>query len=150
MHISLRRVYALFQQDGEGMMNHSYLSTPLLMPRFLAAYYGQVYRELPLAAHLLAINPTGLILGAYGQRPLVAEQKEQETLRGIMLSAATIPEILGGKSLVTFIVTIITIVICSMLMRYEPTHLFSIAIAMIISVLFYIALGTLIGLLSKS
>lgn len=67
-----------------------------------------------------------------------------------MLSPATIPEILGGKSLVTFIVTIITIVICSMLMRYEPTHLFSIAIAMIISVLFYIALGTLIGLLSKS
>lgn len=67
-----------------------------------------------------------------------------------MLSPATTGEILGGKSLVSFILTIVTVVICAKLTGYEPTNLLIISIAVFVSVLFYIALGTLLGLLSKS
>src|SRR5690625_5660955 len=67
-----------------------------------------------------------------------------------MLSPATLPEILGGKSLVSFILTCLTIVLCAKLTGYEPASFPLIIIAIIISSLFYLALGTLLGLLSRS
>ena len=52
--------------------------------------------------------------------------------------------------MVSFVLTLITIVIYAKLTGYEPTNLTLISIAVIVSALFYIALGTLLGLLTKS
>src|SRR5699024_3523333 len=124
MNISLRRVYAIFQKDVKDMMKNLYVSTALLMPLLLAVFYGIVYEVLPLEDHFLVINHTGDIIGGYVLLAIIDEERENKTLRGLMLAPASIPKIFCGKSLVPFIVTILTIVICSMLMRYDPTHLF--------------------------
>lgn|SRR5699024_1807330 len=77
MNISLRRVYAIFQKDVKDMMKNLYVSTALLMPLLLAAFYGKVYEELPLEAHFLVINLTFVMIGAYVQSALIAEEKEK-------------------------------------------------------------------------
>lgn len=149
MTISWRRIYAIFQKDVKDLSKNIFVSTTLLMPIVLAIIYGRL-EETSIEIHYLVINLAFTAVAAFVQCAIIAEEKEKNTLRGLMLSPATTGEILGGKSLVSFILTIVTVVICAKLTGYEPTNLLIISIAVFVSVLFYIALGTLLGLLSKS
>lgn len=150
MTFSVKRVMAIFQKDMKDLSKNMYVGTTILMPLILALIYGNMIDKPTIDIHYLVINLTLSIVTAFVQCAIIAEEKEKNTLRGLMLSPATIPEILGGKSLVTFILTIITLVLCAMLTGYEAANLGIIAIAIIISTLFYIALGTLMGLLSRT
>ena len=67
-----------------------------------------------------------------------------------MLSPASTLEILGGKSLLSLIATMIIVVIGAYLTGYQPENIVVIAIAILFSSFFFIGLGTLLGLLAKS
>lgn len=67
-----------------------------------------------------------------------------------MLSPASLGDILIGKSLFVFIMTMIVVGITIFLVGYNPANIFIIAIALMLSSVFYIALGTLCGLFAKS
>ncbi|WP_330949749.1 ABC transporter permease [Virgibacillus sp. MG-45] len=146
---SMKRLMAIFQKDIKDLSKNMFVSTSVLMPVIFAAVYGGM-EVVTLEIHFLSINIAFVMVAAYIQCALIAEEKEKNTLRGLMLSPATIPEILAGKSLVSFILTIITIVLSAILTGYEPANFVLIAIAIIISTLFYLGLGTLLGLLTKS
>ncbi|RDW22464.1 ABC transporter [Oceanobacillus arenosus] len=150
MTFSAKRVMAIFQKDMKDLSKNMYVGTTILTPLILAMIYGGMIDNPTIEIHYFVINLALSIVTAFVQCAIIAEEKEKNTLRGLMLSPATIPEILGGKSLVTFILTIITIILCAMLTGYEPANLGIIAIAITISTLFYIALGTLMGLLSRT
>jgi len=149
MTISMRRVMAIFQKDLKDLYKNMYISTTVIMPIVLALFYGRIENP-TIEIHYLIINLTLSIVTAFVQCAIIAEEKEKNTLRGLMLSPTTLPEILGGKSLVTFILTVATIIICAMLTGYEPANIALISIAIFISILFYIALGTLMGLISRT
>src|SRR5699024_12795497 len=63
-------------------------------------------RSSDLEAHYLIINLTLVAVAFFVQSALIAEEREKNTLRGLMLSPATIPEILSGKSLVSLLMTL--------------------------------------------
>lgn len=149
MTISMKRIMAIFQKDMKDLYKNMYISTTIIMPLVLALFYGRM-ENLTIEVHYLVLNLTLAIVTAFVQCAIIAEEKEKNTLRGLMLSPASLPEILGGKSLVTFILTVVTIVVCAMLMGYEPANIGIVAIAIMISILFYIALGTLMGLISRT
>lgn len=67
-----------------------------------------------------------------------------------MLSPASLGDILIGKSLFVLIITILAEAVTIFLVGYEPANLFIIVIALLLSALFYIALGTICGLFAKS
>ncbi|CAM5711230.1 hypothetical protein LSPH24S_05393 [Lysinibacillus sphaericus] len=67
-----------------------------------------------------------------------------------MLSPASLADILIGKSLFVFIVTIVVVSLAIFLVGYEPANLLILAIALLLSTVFYIALGTLCGLFAKT
>lgn len=67
-----------------------------------------------------------------------------------MLSPASLGDILIGKSLFVLIVTIVSVTMAIFLVGYEPANLFILAIALLLSAVFYIALGTICGLFAKS
>jgi ABC-2 type transport system permease protein len=149
MIFSLKRMNAIFKKDLKDLTKNIYVGTSLLMPVVLAFMYGKM-DNIGIEAHYLIINLTLVAVAFFVQCALIAEEREKNTLRGLMLSPATIPEILSGKSLVSFLITLITIVLCAKLSGYEPTNMLLIGIAIIISSFFYLALGTLFGLLSRS
>lgn len=149
MTFSMKRMYAIFQKDLKDLSKNMFVGSSIIMPIILAAFYGRM-EEVPIEVHYLIINLAFIAVTFFMQCALIAEEKEKNTLRGLMLSPATLPEILGGKSLVSFILTIITVVLCAKLTGYEPANLLLISIAIIVSSLFFLALGTLIGLLAKS
>lgn len=149
MIFSLKRMNAIFQKDLKDLTKNIYVGTSLLMPVILAFMYGRM-EGVGIDAQYLIINLTLVAVAFFVQCALIAEEREKNTLRGLMLSPATIPEILSGKSLVSLLTTLITIVLCAMLSGYEPNNVLLIGVAIIISSFFYLALGTMFGLLSRT
>lgn len=149
MTFSFKRVYAIFQKDLKDLTKNIFVGTTLLIPVLLAVLYVKL-GEQSIEIHFLVINLTFTTVAAFIQCTLIAEEKEKNTLRSLMLSPATTFEILGGKSLLSFIFTIVTVFICALITGYESKNIFIISLAIFISSLFYLELGTLLGLLTKS
>ncbi|MBO0991861.1 ABC transporter permease [Bacillus sp. SD088] len=149
MIFSFKRSMAIFQKDYKDIMKNYFVSTSAVMPLILAVFYSRM-GTLAVFDHYLIFNLTFCLVGAYIQCALIAEEKEKNTLRGLMLSPASTIEILAGKSLLSFIGTILIILISAFLTEYKPTNLAVISLAMVLSTLFYIGVGTLLGLLTKS
>lgn len=149
MNDSIKRVNAIFQKDFKDFSRNMAVSIVLFMPLFLAALYGRMGID-TLDAHYMIINLTFAMVATYVQCCLIAEEKEQNTLRGLMLSPASTVEILSGKSLLTFVLTITIVAIGALLSEYQPANLLIVALAILLSSFFYIALGTLLGLWAKS
>ncbi|WP_270180311.1 ABC transporter permease [Alkalihalobacillus sp. CinArs1] len=149
MTFSMRRAYAIFQKDVKDLTKNLFVITTALLPLILAVFYG-TSDLISIETHYTVINLTFAAVAVFIQSALIAEEKEKNTLRGLMLSPATLSEILGGKSALTFLFTIATIVVCSFITGYEPSNLVVVGFAILLSTVFYIALGTLVGLLSKS
>jgi len=149
MIFSTKRMYAIFQKDLKDLSKNMFVGTTMLMPIVLAAIYGAMGLD-SIEIHYMMINLTFVAVTVFIQSAIIAEEKEKNTLRNLMLSPATLTEILTGKSLVSFILTVITIVICAFLTEYEPASLLPVALAILLSSVFYLILGTLLGLLSRS
>lgn len=149
MNLSLKRMNAIFQKDLKDFSRNWAVSSVILMPILLGALFGRTGVQ-DLSSHYLLINLAMAMVATFVQCCLIAEEKEKNTLRGLMLSPASSTEIIGGKSLLSLIFTIIVIYVTAMLADYRPANFGVVAVAIILSTLFYISLGTILGLFSKS
>ncbi|MGE7696261.1 ABC transporter permease [Lysinibacillus sp. NPDC094177] len=149
MNLSMTRIQAIFMKDYKEFSRNYAVSTMVLMPLILAFVYGQTSAN-TIMAYFLPINMAFSMVTTYVQCSLIAEEQEKNTLRSLMLSPASLGDILIGKSLFVFIVTIVVVAVSIFIVGYTPANLFLIAIALMLSAVFYIAIGTLCGLFSKS
>lgn len=149
MTFSWKRVNAIFQKDFKDFSKNMAVSIVIFLPIILAAIYGRMGLD-SIQAHFININMTFAMVGTYVQCCLIAEEKEKNTLRGLMLSPASTLEILGGKSLLSFVLTIVIAFFCAYLSEYKPANISIVALAIIVSAIFYIGMGTLLGLIAKS
>ncbi|WP_047985450.1 ABC transporter permease [Ornithinibacillus californiensis] len=149
MILSWKRIYAIFQKDMKDLSKNLFVSSIIILPIMMAFLYGAM-GEATIDLHYMIINLTLASVTAFIQCAVIAEEKEKHTLRGLMLSPASVAEILGGKSLVSFILTVVTLVVCMMITGYEPSNMLIIVVALVVSMLFYLALGTILGLLSRT
>lgn len=149
MNISLKRVKAIFLKDYKEFSRNMSISIVVLMTPLLSLFYGKS-GDNTIDSYYLIFNMTFAMVATYVQSCLIAEEREKDTLRALMLSPANVQEILLGKSLFTFTTTALTMLLCIILIDYKPANLSIIVIAMAISTVFYIALGTFIGLFAKS
>lgn len=146
---SVKRMNAIFQKDLKDLSKNLYIGTALLMPIIMAMMLGNSKGN-SIELIYLIINMTLVMVGAFVQSAVIAEEKEKFTLRGLMLSPATLPEIIVGKSLVSFVLTQITLIISCMIVGYQPENMILVGFAVVISTFFYLAIGTLIGLLTRT
>ncbi|MDQ0230878.1 ABC transporter permease [Metabacillus malikii] len=149
MTFSMRRSIAILQKDYKDLSKNLFVSSSALMPLILAAIYGRLGVE-TINEHYMVFNMVLCLVAAYVQCSLIAEEKEKNTLRGLMLSPATTFEIIIGKSLLSFIGTILIVVVAALLTGYAPENLAVVSIAIVLSTFFYIGLGTLLGLITKT
>ncbi|CAM5704834.1 ABC transporter OS=Lysinibacillus sphaericus OX=1421 GN=LS41612_21490 PE=4 SV=1 [Lysinibacillus sphaericus] len=135
-------------KDLQDARNYA-VSVMVFLPLILAFAYNKIGTS-SIDAYFLPINLVFAVVTAYVQCCLIAEEKEKNTLRNLMLSPASLADILIGKSLFVFIVTIVVVSLAIFLVGYEPANLLILAIALLLSTVFYIALGTLCGLFAKT
>lgn len=149
MTFSINRAMAIFQKDVKDVSRNVFVGTTLLVPILMAIVYRNI-GEVTLEIHYTVINLTFSSVAAFVQCTLIAEEKEKNTLRSLMLSPATTLEILGGKSILTALITILTILICAVITGYTPSQPLIIVLGLLVSCLFYLALGTFLGLMTSS
>lgn len=149
MSFSIKRIQAIFVKDYKEFSRNYAVSIVMLLMPLLAVFYGRTGIH-SLDTYYLLFNMTFAMVATYVQSCLIAEEKEKNTLRGLLLSPASMADILIGKSSLTFVVTAVTLLFVGFFSDYSPENMMIIIIAFAISTIFYIGLGTLIGLFTKS
>lgn len=149
MNMSFTRIQAIFMKDYKEFSRNYAVSVMVFLPLILAFAYNKIGTS-SIDVYFLPINLVFAVVTAYVQCCLIAEEKEKNTLRNLMLSPASLADILIGKSLFVFIVTVVVVSLAIFLVGYEPANLLILAIALLLSTVFYIALGTLCGLFAKT
>lgn len=148
MNLSMTRIQAILIKDYKEFSRNYAVSIMVLMPLVLAFFVKS--SSTTIAFYILLINMAFSMVTTYVQCSLIAEEKEKNTLRSLMLSPASLGDILIGKSLFVFIITIVMVALTIFIVGYTPTNPFILAIALIVSTVFYIAIGTFCGLFAKT
>lgn len=149
MMISWKRIYAIFIKDYKDFSRNLAVSTMVVLPIILAAFYNRLDMN-SIDSFYMLFNLTFAMVATYVQCCLIAEENEKNTLRGLMLSPASTTDILIGKSLLSSILTVVVLYFSALFLDYKPDHIAVIVIAMMVSLIFYIGLGTLLGIFAKS
>ena len=98
----------------------------------------------------LVLNISFSIITSFVQACLIAEEKERNTLRSLMMTPATTMDVLVGKSTLVFVMSSVVLAIATYTMGYEPASIWAFAAAIIFSIILYTAAGTICGLFSKT
>lgn len=149
MTFSLRRVSAILLKDWYDLLKNSYILFTLAFPLLFAVWLGNMDVKSSYS-FVFPINLALVICGCFVQAAMVAEEKEKSTLRGLLLSPATTLEILIGKSALSAIVTLIVIVASIFLTGFKVPSLPLFSLSILLCLIIYIAIGTLLGLLSRT
>ena len=149
MTFSMKRSLAILQKDYKDVSKNMYVCFTLFLPLVMAAVYGRMGVNTINAVYMV-FNISFTLVATYVQCSLIAEEKEKNTLRGLMLSPASPLEIISGKSLLSLITTLIILIGSAFLIEYQPGNVAAVGLALFFSSIFYIGIGTLLGLVTKS
>ncbi|MFC7685995.1 ABC transporter permease [Ureibacillus sp. GCM10028918] len=147
--MNLTRIQAIFMKDYKEFSRNYAVSTMVLLPLIMAFFYNQTGVD-SMQGYFLPINLAFVAVTSFVQCCLIAEEKERNTLRSLMLSPATLFDILLGKSLLVFSISAITVLLSIYLVGYNPANWLIIGIVLFLSAVFYIGLGTLCALFTKT
>ncbi|MGZ7445500.1 ABC transporter permease subunit [Paenibacillus sp. TH7-28] len=149
MSISLKRVRAIFVKDYKEFSRNYAVSIMLIFPIIFAFPFRGAGPLLPGAIGLV-LNLSFVILTSFAQACLIAEEKERNTLRSLMMTPATTLDVLIGKSALVFVMSAVVLAIATYIMGYKPASIGAFVTAIIFSIILYTAAGTICGLFSKT
>lgn len=147
MNISIARIQAIFMKDYKEFSRNYAISIMVFVPIVMAFLYRMEGIE-PAQQLLFPLAFTFGMVTAFVQAALIAEEKERNTLRSLLLSPASLADILIGKSALVSAISAMIIAVCCYIVDYIPS--IASIVAMLLSILFYAALGTICGLFAKS
>ncbi|MFC6293350.1 hypothetical protein BHU61_08155 [Macrococcus epidermidis] len=150
--MKMNRVMAIAEKDFKEFMRNMMLLTMPILPIVMSL----IFSKTPLqgdGGKSLAILMIAICLGAVltgTMMTMIAEEKEKNTLRGLVNSPASMLDILIGKSLVVSFFTIITIFISLIIIDVSVLTNGKMIIGFILLFLFFLFIGIAIGLAVKN
>ena len=148
MKFSLKRVSAIVRKEYMDLMKNYQITIMLAVPPVYAAIFlrlGAEGAEIARTCIMMAL----LMVGMFIQANMISEEKEKDTLRGLMLSPASVGDVLAGKSFITFILTAAVCTFCLALANISM-NISLMVLVICIGILLFISMGTLIGLIAQS
>lgn len=149
MSFSLKRAGAIFVKDYKEFSRNYAISIMLIFPIIFALLFRGAGQLLPGAVGFV-FNASFVILTCFAQACLIAEEKERNTLRSLMMTPATTMDVLIGKSSLVFVMSAVVLAISTYILGYEPASIWAFVAATILSIILYTAVGTICGLYSKT
>lgn len=149
MNLSINRMRAVFIKDYKEFSRNYAISSMVLLPLFLAFMYNKMGAD-TVQMYFLPINMALAMVTTFIQCCLIAEEKENNTLRSLMMSPATMADILIGKSALVFLITAVILALTIFLLGFSPANLFVLIFGLILSIIFYLAVGIICGLFTKT
>jgi ABC-2 type transport system permease protein len=148
MTFSMRRFQAIVNKEWKDAIKNPQILLMAGLPILMAFLFSKLDNS--AATTSTPILMALVMTGAFIQAMMVAEEKEKNTLRVLMLSPAKTSEILLGKSILTSIITLLVIVVVIAIADIKLTNIPLISLLTLLQLVMFIALGTIIGLLSRS
>ncbi|KQY83067.1 hypothetical protein ASD24_12330 [Paenibacillus sp. Root52] len=149
MSISLKRIRAIFIKDYKEFSRNFAISVTLIVPIMLALLFREIGSSAPEAIGFL-LNISFVLITCFVQACLIAEEKERNTLRSLMMTPSTTMDILIGKSVLVFVMSFVVLTIATLIFGYQPANLWVSLAALILSIILYTSVGTICGLFSKT
>jgi ABC-2 type transport system permease protein len=149
MNISYKRIQAIFLKDYKEFSRNYSISIILIFPILFAFLYRS---DDPSQTFMTAfvLNFSFAMLTSFIQACLIAEEKEKNTLRSLMMTPASIFDVLLGKSALVFVLSAVILAVTVYILGYTPENMGVFIVMIVLSIILYTALGTIGGLFSKS
>ena len=152
MTLSFKRIGAILIKEAHDFKTNINILIMYLIPMLLAYIYNNFIPGMPkgfaLSFGLLFLV---VMVGMYVPSMMIAEEKEKKTLGVLLLSPATPMEVFIGKGLLTFVSVLVSIVFLVFISSGNGlAHLDIILVGGILTTLFCIMVGFIVGLLSKN
>lgn len=150
--MSIRRINAIFEKDLKDLLKNPMLLIPILIPIMIALTFDRIAQEAefpPIAAYIIigglfAVVTSGTILS------MMSEENEKKTLRGLIRSPASLLDIVVGKSMVTGIATLMSLIFSVLIIGVDAFLNLKTAAALVLLFVFFLLLGVAMALFSKS
>ncbi|MDF2803285.1 MAG: putative transporter rane component protein [Anaerocolumna sp.] len=154
MSISLKRIKALTKKELKGLVKNQNVLIMSLLPLFFGILYNNLYSSSNFMDKILilimCVNMNLTLCGSFIIAMLIAEEKEKNTLRTLLLSGVSALEFLIGKIVITLLLTQLSNLVLFFIIGFDMKSLgwyllytFFVSISMII-------LGSLIGLIAPT
>jgi len=157
MNFSIRKVKALTKKEMKSFLKNSNVLVMCLLPILFSVIYNNIFSGLygddstsRMMIFNMCFNMNLIMVCSFVIAMLIAEEKEKNTLRTILLSGVSAPEFLAGKVLVTFILSQITNVLIFFIMGLEVQYLGWFLVISFLVVICMIEIGAVIGILSPN
>lgn len=156
MDISLRRVNALVKKEMKDFTKNINVSLMCLIPLVLVLLFrnlqggGAAVGSSGLDLLMLGLNTNLVMVSAFGISMLIAEEKEKNTMRTLMLSSVRPAEFLAGKAIVILLFSILTNAAIYMIVEMDPRYLPHYLLWSLVVTGVMMQIGGIIGLLAKN
>ncbi|UJS27952.1 hypothetical protein L2Z53_00940 [Macrococcoides canis] len=150
--MKMNRVMAIAEKDFKEFMRNMMLLTMPILPIAMAFLFTATplpeSEKMDMVLSVLAMSFVAVLTGSL--MTMIAEEKEKHTLRGLINSPASMMEVFFGKSLVVTIILLVTISVVLFIFKINIFTNIWMVVGFILLYIFYLLLGSLIGLHVKS
>ena len=155
MTISLRRIKALTKKEFKSFTKNSNVLLMCMLPIMFSIIYSYIYGSnengVPkLMVLLLCLNMNLIMCSSFTIAMLIAEEKEKNTLRTLLLSGVSALEFLFGKVVLTLILSTLTNILIYFICGIEVKYLGWFLLISTLVIISMIIIGALIGMFSKN
>ncbi len=157
MEFSIRRVNSLFKKEVKDIFKNMNVLLMCVLPIVFSIMYSKLFsgkgtgESVPKTDILLMCLGMNLALvSIFVISMLIAEEKEKNTLRTLMLSGVSPWEFLAGKAILTLLLSIVTNIAMFFIVGIDAQYLGKYILLTILVVLSMIEIGAVIGMLAPN
>lgn len=156
MNFSIKRVRALIKKEFKSFPKNSNTLLMSLLPILFSIIYTYIYGSSSQESSptvdilLLCLNMNLVMSASFVIAMMIAEEKEKNTLRTLLLSGVSAVEFLTGKVIIAFIITEITNIIIFFIAGMELKYLGWFLFLSLLVIASMILIGAIIGMLAPT
>lgn len=155
MDITMRKISALLHKEIKMFPKNKNVLLISLLPVVFSVIYSRTFGEEAngmsnVAMMFMCVTMNIVLVAAFVMAMLIAEEKEKNTLRTLMLSGISPTEFLIGKMIITIIITTISNIIIYFIFNLNASYLGSYLLIITSNVIIMIIVGAVIGILSPN
>lgn len=150
--MKMNRVMAIAEKDFKEFMRNMMLLTMPILPIAMAYLFNASpipkTQKVDLVLAVVAMSFVAVLTGS--MMTMISEEKEKNTLRGLINSPASMMEVFFGKSIVVTVILVFTLIAVLYIFKVNIFTNVWMVVGLLLLYLFYLLLGAMVGLLVKS
>jgi ABC-2 type transport system permease protein len=152
MEITMRKLSAILQKEIKLFAKNKNVLLISLLPAAFSIIYSNIFSDQSASFYIfnLCISINMVLVAAFVMAMMIAEEKDKNTLRTLMLSGISPVEFLFGKMIITLIITFVSNIIIFVIFAIDTSYLGSYLLITIPYTIIMLIIGAIIGILSPN